>query len=373
MDDTKYNESRRNFISTPAKLIPAVALASVAGLGPITVASAQPTAQTQGSSQTHTTASAQGSNSMKKVVVIATGGTIAGTASSETEVVRYTAAQRSVNDLLAGIPVPETCEFEAYQLAQVDSKDMSFEVWRNLALKVEEVLARTDVTGIVITHGTDTLEETAYFLHLTVNAKKPVVFTAAMRPSTALGADGPVNLLDSITLAQDSKAHGVMCVLDGRIYSGEDIRKGHTYRIQAFSAGEAGPIGSIEGGEIRQWRNWPAGEQIVKPSQLPQDMAKWPWVEIVTSCAGTTGSIVPALVQAGVKGVVIAATGNGTIHESIIAKAKAAQAKGVSVVRAARVGDGVILGPDEDGIEKSACALPVKARVLMIAQMLSKA
>ena len=368
--DTSHDESRRHFISTPVKLFPAVALAGATGFAaPSAFAQAAPAAQNAQASST-VQGQIRTSNQMKKIFVIATGGTIAGTASSQTEVVSYTAAQRTVNDLLAGIPRPENREFEGYQLAQVDSKDMSFEVWRNLVLKVQEVLARPDIAGIVITHGTDTLEETSYFLHLAVNATKPIVFTAAMRPSTALSADGPANLLDSITLAGVDNAQGVMCVLDGRIYGAEDIRKRHTYRIEAFQAGEAGPIGAVEGGIVRQWRNWPVSQPIVQASQLPEDTAKWPWVEIVESCAGTTGAIVPALVGAGVNGLVIAATGNGTIHKDLIAHAKEAMAQGIPVVRAARVGDGVILGEDEDGIAKSACTLPVKARVLMIAQLL---
>lgn len=348
--------SRRSFISTPAKIIPIVALGGTA-LGAIAQANAQ---------QTGTQAQSGGK---KKVVILATGGTIAGTADSQTELVAYTAAQRTVHELLAGIPVPDSVEFEGYQIAQVDSKDMRFQIWRDLALKIEEVIARPDVSGIVITHGTDTLEETAYFLHLAVNASKPVVLTAAMRPATAFGADGPLNLINSITLAS-SDAKGVMAMLDGYIYSGEEVRKGHTSRVQAFSAGEAGALGTVEGDMIRQWRPWPVSQPIIKTSQLPENISKWPWVEIVTSCAGTTGAIIPALVGAGVKGIVIAATGNGTIHENLIAQAHEAQKKGLPIVRAARVGDGVISSADDDGIVRSPCTLPVKARVRMLVELL---
>lgn len=366
MNHIERGLSRRNFISTPAKFVPAVALVSAMGL---TVA-----ASAQGGSAMAAVPASQGDGSVmqggnKKVVIIATGGTIAGTADSSTELVAYTAAQRTVHELLAGIPIPENIDFEAIQLAQVDSKDMNFKIWRDLATKVEEVLARSDVDGIVITHGTDTLEESAYFLSLAVDATKPVVFTAAMRPSTALGADGPLNLLDSITVAS-SDAKGVMAVLDGYIYSGKDVRKGHTTRVQAFSAGEAGALGTVEGNRIRQWRTWPVSAPILKPSQLPVDVATWPWVEIIQSNAGTTGAVVPALVGAGVNGIVVAATGNGTIHENLIPYLQEAQIQGVKVVRAGRVGDGVISSADDDGILRSDVTLPVKARVLMIAELL---
>ena len=356
MDMLGTDISRRSVISTPARFVP-VAPSGGTGFGAASQANAQEAGvQTQ-------------SDGKKKVVVLATGGTIAGTAQSKVELVAYTAAQRTVHELLTGIPVPDAIEFEGYQIAQVDSKDMRFQIWRDLALKIEEVIARPDVSGVVITHGTDTLEETAYFLHLTVNASKPVVLTAAMRPSTAFGADGPLNLIHSITLAS-SNAQGVMAMLDGYIYSGEEVRKGHTTRIQAFSAGEAGALGVIEGDMIRQWRPWPVSQQMIKPAQLPADVSQWPWVEIVTSCAGTTGAIVPALVSAGVKGIVVATTGNGAIHENLIPELQEAQKNGLPVVRAARVGDGTLSSADDDGIVRSACTLPAKARVLMLLDLL---
>lgn len=358
MDTSHTDLSRRHFISTPAKVLPIIALGAT-GLAGIDSAQAQDTMiQTK-------------SGDRKKVVILATGGTIAGTADSEVEMVAYTAAQRTVDELLAGVPVPDFIDFEAYQIAQVDSKDISFQIWRDLALKVEEIIARPDVSGVVITHGTDTLEETAYFLDLTVNATKPVVLTAAMRPATALGADGPLNLLNSITLAV-SGGKGVMAVLNGLVYSGAEVRKEHTSRVEAFSAGQAGPIGMIEGDIIYQWRPWPTSQQILKPSKIPADTNKWPWVEIVMSCAGCTGEAVPALVNAGVNGIVVAATGNGTIHERMLEKLLLAQDGGLPIVRAARVGDGLISSADTDGIIKSPCTLPAKARVRMIVELLKR-
>jgi len=309
---------------------------------------------------------------MQTIFVIATGGTIAGSAKNQTEFVNYQVGTHSVNDLLGGIPLPRDVNFAGDQLAQIDSKDMSFEVWRNLALKVQEALDRPDINGVVITHGTDTLEETAYFLHLSLNAHKPVVLTAAMRPASALSADGPANLSDAITLANCSDAKGVMCVLDSRIYSAFDIRKGHTYRLNAFNGGEAGAIGAIEGGVIRKWRAWQNSEPIISSLDLPEDSSQWPWVEIVTSCAGANGKIIPALVKAGINGIIIAATGNGTMHEVLIKQAQWAKTQGVRIKKAARVSDGVILGIDKNGFAIAKPSSPVKARILMIAQLLAK-
>jgi len=310
---------------------------------------------------------------MQKILVLATGGSIAGTAGDQGETVRYVSAQRGVDELLSGLAVPVGLKMEARQLVQVDSKDMSFAIWRQLALSIAQALKHPDVKGIVITHGTDTLEETAYFLHHVLQAHKPVVLTAAMRPATALGADGPVNLVDAMTLAGIDGAHGVMCVMNGRIFGAEDIRKSHTYRLDAFAAGEAGALGALEAGQVRQWRAWPeATHKAVQPEDLPEDEGQWPWVEVVFSCVGTTGAAVDALVKQGVRGIVVAATGNGTVHEGLLPSLKKAQQQGVLVVRAARVGDGVILGDDPDGIARAANVSPVKARVQLILELLSR-
>lgn len=347
--------SRREFLSTSAKLLPAFALASTTfAQTPQNIP--QPTSLDSVASQ------------KKKVFVIATGGTIAGTADSQTETVNYTAAQLTVNKLLAGIPVPDHIEFEGHQLAQVDSKDMNFTIWRDLVIKIEELLKREDISGIVITHGTDTLEETALFLDLALKADKPVVMTAAMRPATALSADGPANLLDSITLAATTGARGVMCVLNGYIYAGSEIRKAHTTRIDAFTAGEAGALGAIDNGVIRMFRDYPISQGIINASKLPASSEAWPWVEILTSCAGYSDRALLALVNAKVDGIVIAATGNGTIHENLSKGFK--QAQGVRMVRAGRVNDGAIIGADENGLETAPYTAPVKARVWLIVQLL---
>ena len=176
------------------------------------------------------------------VVVLGTGGTIAGTADSATDSVGYRAASLGVDALVAAVPPLAGWPIECQQLAQVDSKDMSLALWLSLLAALKRQLQRPEVAGVVITHGTDTLEETAYFLHRVLAPDKPVVLTAAMRPATSLQADGPQNLLDAVTLARAGTPGGVRVVFGGQIFGAADVRKQHPWRIDAFGAGDAGVL-----------------------------------------------------------------------------------------------------------------------------------
>ena len=217
-----------------------------------------------------------------KIVVLGTGGTIAGTSLDAADNVGYTAAQLEVSSLVRAVPPLADVPLEAEQVAQVDSKDMSHAVWRALALRCAHHLARPEVAGIVITHGTDTLEETAWFLQRVLAPAKPIVLTAAMRPATALQSDGPQNLLDAVCVARSAVASGVVAVLGGQVHGARDVRKVHPYRLDAFSSGDAGPIGHVEEGELRVFRAWPHGDAL-GVAALPADVSAWPRVEIVTS------------------------------------------------------------------------------------------
>lgn len=202
---------------------------------------------------------------VEKVVVLGTGGTIAGTASNALDNLNYGAAQLGVTQLLAAVPnlsgVLSGRRLVAEQVAQIDSKDMSFSVWQQLAQRVTYHLAQVDVKGIVITHGTDTLEETAYFLHAVLPAQliaaKPVVLTGAMRPASSAAPDGPQNLMDAVALAGTAGAAGVMAVCAGTVHAALDVQKVHGYRLDAFSSGDAGALGYVEEGAVRLVRNWP--------------------------------------------------------------------------------------------------------------------
>src|SRR5690349_18879100 len=170
-------------------------------------------------------------------VLLGTGGTIAGTSARAGDNVGYTAAQLAIGDLLAAVPGLAGLPLESEQVAQLDSKDMSHAVWQRLAERVAAHLARPEVGGIVITHGTDTLEETAYFLQRLLAPAKPVVLTAAMRPATALQADGPQNVLDAVAVARTDGARGVVSVAAGAVHGAREVRKVHTYRLDAFGSG----------------------------------------------------------------------------------------------------------------------------------------
>ena len=297
-----------------------------------------------------------------RIVILATGGTIAGTAASPADAVGYRAAQLGVEQLVAAVPPLAGRPIEAEQVAQLDSKDMDEPTWRRLAERVAAHLARAEVRGVVVTHGTDTLEETAYFLQRVLAPAKPVVMTAAMRPATALLADGPQNLLDAVTLAAEPGAAGVVAVLAGRVHSALDLRKSHTQRLDAFDSGDAGPVGVMESGRLRRFRGWPEGSPLGL-AVLPE--GTWPRVEIVTSHAGARGALVDALVAQGIDGLVAAGTGNGTLHHELEAALRRAAAQGVAVRQATRVAAGAVLASDAaaDDWPVSGALSAVQARI----------
>lgn len=301
-------------------------------------------------------------------MVLGTGGTIAGTAANRADNIGYTAAQLGIDELLAGVPQLRGHAIETEQVVQMDSKDMDHGTWQMLAARCVHWLANDSVQGIVITHGTDTLEETAYFLQAVLNPAKPVVITCAMRPATALTPDGPQNLLDAVAVASTPGARGVVAVCAGSIHSALDVRKVHTYRMDAFGSGDAGVLGCVEEGAVRQVRAWP-DQPAIRQGRLPQGDA-WPRVEIVMSHAGAGGGVVQALMAQGVQGLVVAATGNGTIHRDLEAALRKAQAGGVRVVRATRCDAGRVLPSPGDAIEGADGLSPVKARIALMLELM---
>jgi L-asparaginase len=312
---------------------------------------------------------------VRRVVVLGTGGTIAGRAASSGDNIGYTAGQVGVADLLGGIEAPEGVTLVAEQVAQVDSKDMAFKIWQKLAQRCVHWLAQPDVAGVVITHGTDTLEETAFFLHSVLASAKPVVLTCAMRPATALSPDGPQNVRDAIAVAATTGARGVTAVCAGTIHSGVDVQKVHTYRLDAFASGDAGPIGYVEEGAVRRVRDWPEAPPSLASKALDAS-GPWPRVEIVMSHAGASSAIVDALLREGasepVRGLVLAATGNGTLHHALEAAALKAQDTGIAVLRATRCTSGRILPKPDDRLRDAGALTPVKARIALMLELLGK-
>lgn len=318
----------------------------------------------------------------KKIVILGTGGTIAGTSGDPLDHTSYKAARLGIQELLASAgalqPVASGHEIVAEQVAQIDSKDMSHAVWLRLAQRVAHWLADSCVQGIVITHGTDTLEESAYFLHAALAPARPVVLTCAMRPATALMADGPQNLLDALLIAADPGACGVLVACAGRVHGALQVRKLHPYRLDAFGSGEAGPLAVVEDQRLRLLQGWPAqaGSRYTAWKALNAQSC-WPRVEIVMSHAGADGTIVRALLNgvAGappLRGLVVAGTGNGTLHEDLEAALLEAQGRGVRVLRATRCAEGQVLPTAADGIPDSAGLSPVKARIALMLELLEE-
>jgi L-asparaginase len=307
----------------------------------------------------------------KKIVVLGMGGTIAGTASAAHDNIGYIAAQLGITELLGSIAALEKLPMVAEQVAQIDSKDMGLDTWGRLALRCRHWLAQAEVAGIVITHGTDTLEETAFFLQAVLAPAKPVVLTCAMRPATAVVPDGPQNVLDAVAVASTAGARGVVVVCAGTIHCAADVAKQHTYRLDAFSSGDAGPVGYVEEGQLRLSRNWPQASPGL-PVRTLQKMAtatRWPRVEIVMSHAGASGRVVDALMAQGIDGLVVAATGNGTLHHELEAALAKAQASGVKILRATRCAQGRIIERPDDALAGAGALSPVKARIALMLEL----
>jgi L-asparaginase len=322
----------------------------------------------------------------KKLIVLGTGGTIAGSAADASDNVGYAAAQVGVAQLLDAVPGLERAlqglELHSEQVAQVDSKDMSFSIWRALAARVACHLADPAVQGLVITHGTDTLEETAYFLHSLLPcdllSQKPVVLTCAMRPASSQSPDGPQNLLDAVAVAMQAQAHGVVAVCAGTVHSALDVQKVHTYRLDAFSSGDSGPLAFVEEGQLRVLRPWPRAAKAQTDATYERVLAQteWPRVEVVMNYAGAGAGMVQALMLAlpgvaAVKGLVVAGTGNGTVHHDLTQALETAQHNGVRIMRVSRCSNGRVLSSGRNAFAIACGLSSCKARIaLMLALML---
>jgi L-asparaginase len=307
---------------------------------------------------------------LPRIAVLATGGTIAGAAPDVANTAGYQAGVIGVGQLLAAVPgIDKVAHIYAEQVASIDSKDMPLALWTTLAQRVNALLATDNVDGVVITHGTDTLEETAYLLHLTVKSAKPVVMTAAMRPASALSADGPLNLLNAVTLAARGAAagQGVLVAFNNRIHCARDVAKVSAYAVDAFQSPEIGALGWVQDARIEFQRR--ALRPHTGDTPFTAD-APWPHVEIVTSYAGVSRIAVDALVAAGVRGIVVAGTGNGSIHATLQQALADALASGVAIVRSSRTGSGHVMhngaaNDDALGFVSAGTLNPYKARVLL--------
>jgi L-asparaginase len=308
---------------------------------------------------------------LPNVRILATGGTIAGVSRSAAET-QYAAAKVGVELLIDAVPeMKKVANVAGEQVVKIGSQDMNDEVWLKLAKRVNELLARKDVDGIVITHGTDTMEETAYFLNLTVKSDKPVVLVGAMRPSNAMSADGPFNLFNAVVVAASStsKGRGVMVAMNDAVLDGRDVTKTSTTEVQTFVSPNFGPLGYVHNGKVTYQRR----SERLHTQRTEFDVSKLdklPLVGIIYNHANASELPVKALVDAGYKGIVSAGVGNGNLYNKVFEVLEDAAKKGVAVVRSSRVPTGATtLDAEVDdaqyGFVASGTLNPQKARVLL--------
>jgi L-asparaginase len=316
-------------------------------------------------------APALAADKLPTVVVLATGGTIAGAAGSDVQAA-YTSGQVGVDQLLAAVPqAKKLATMRGEQVANIGSQDMNDEVWLKLAKRVNELAGMADVDGIVITHGTDTIEETAYFLNLVVKSKKPVVLTAAMRPSTALSADGPLNFFNAVAVAanKDAAGRGVLVVVNDWIHGAASLTKTSTTAVQTFLSPLRGLVGTVAYGEAEFYRG-PVGKNTVTSEFSLEGVTALPRVDIVMAHENMDGALIDAAAAAGAKGIVIAGVGNGNMTKAGLDALAAQAKKGVVCVRSSRVTTGrvgrkVEVDDDTLGLIASEDLNPQKARVLL--------
>ena len=305
------------------------------------------------------------------VVVLATGGTIAGAAGSDVQAA-YKSGQVGVDQLLAAVPqARKVANLRGEQISNIGSQDMNDEVWLKLARRINELAAMSDVAGIVITHGTDTIEETAYFLNLVVKSRKPVVLTAAMRPSTALSADGPLNFFNAVAVAanKDAAGRGVLVVVNDWIHGGSSLTKTSTTAVQTFLSPIRGLIGTVAYGETEFYRG-PVGRNTVDSEFSLNGVSALPRVDIIMAYENMDGALIDAAVASGARGLVIAGVGNGNMTKAAVDALAAQAKKGIVCVRSSRVptgrvGRNVEVNDDELGLVASLELNPQKARVLL--------
>ena len=312
------------------------------------------------------------------VVILATGGTIAGAAASGTQAA-YTSGAVTIDAMIAAVPgMTNMANIKGEQISNVGSQDMSFDIMLKLAKRINELQKQSDVDGIVVTHGTDTMAETAFFLNLVVKGDKPVVMVGSMRPSTAVSADGPLNLYNAVGVAVDPNARGrgVLVVMNDWIHAAHSLTKTSTTAIQTFMSPLRGVVGVATYGKndfynSPQWKHTSGSEfDVTSVNKLPR-------VDIIFACADMPPDLIDASVANGAKGIVIAGVGNGNMNKASLEAAARAVKKGVVVVRSSRVATGSVgrnveVNDDEMGFVASDELNPQKARLLLTLALLKQ-
>ena len=305
------------------------------------------------------------------VVILATGGTIAGVAGSGTEA-GYESGEVTVGTMIDAVPgIRDLANLKGEQIANIGSQDMSFGIMLKVAKRINELLPSAKADGIVITHGTDTMEETAYFLNLTVKSDKPVVIVGAMRPSTAVSADGPLNLYNGVAVSADpnAKGRGVLVVMNNSIHAARSVTKTSTTEVQTFLSPRHGLVGTAAYGK-NDFFGSPRWKHTVSSEFDVANVTAMPRVDIVYGEADMPPDLIDASVNNGAKGIVIAGVGNGNMNKPSLDAAARAVKKGVVVVRSSRVLTGTVgrnieVKDDELGFVASHELNPQKARILL--------
>ncbi len=308
---------------------------------------------------------------LPEVKILATGGTIAGNADSYTQTTGYKAGVLGIDVLLAAVPeIKQVAQVSGEQVANIGSESMTNDILLKLADRCNKLLANPKVKGVVITHGTDTLEETAYFLNLVVKSDKPVVLVGSMRPASAISADGPLNLLNAVKLAvaKDAVGKGVLVALNDEISGARDVTKTNTTNVATFKAPELGFLGYITDG-VPSFYRMPTRRHTKDTVFDLKGVRELPRVDIVYTHVNDDGTLIDAAVNAGAKGIVYAGSGMGSIHKDAEPALYNARAKGVAVVRSSRVGNGQVVAATKEWTEAkfidSDTLNPQKARILL--------
>ena len=311
---------------------------------------------------------------LPKIKVLATGGTIAGAQTTQAEA-GYTSGKFSVDDLIRAVPqLKDIAEMSGEQVANIGSQTMNNEVWLKLATRINELLSESETDGIVITHGTDTMEETGYFLSLVVKSDKPVVMVGSMRPATAISADGNMNLYNAVAVAANpnAKGRGPLIVINDEIHYGREAEKMNATQLDTFRSPNRGRAGVVNNGKAfffnpiatRHTSQSEFSVNQMKPEDLPR-------VEVVYSYANLGRDMIDHLTKNGVKGIVLAGVGDGNTTDAALAALQDAAKKGVAVVRSTRTGSGIVdrnveVNDDKLGFIAAKELNPQKARVLLM-------
>lgn len=337
--------------------------------GSPTLAQSAPTASPAAPAITQSTPTSD----LPNVLILATGGTIAGAGASATTTVGYQSAQLPVDTLVSAVPELQTlADVTGEQVLQVGSQDMTNQGLLTIAKRVNEALTQPDVDGIVITHGTDTLEETAYFLNLVVKSEKPVVLVGSMRPATALSADGPLNLYNAVALASSEAAagKGVLVTLNDEISAAREVTKTSTTSVNTFQSPDLGYLGYMELGKPYFYRE-PLHKHTTETPFEVSNLSELPQVDIIYGYSSNSRALLDASAANGAKGVVYAGVGNGNFSQQVIPAVNDAIGKGIVVVRSARTGSGRVsrngeMNDDELGTVAADNLNPQKARILLM-------